>query len=38
MPLSIPNRSIQFVFRQEVWNYFKDKVDKLDGDYDKSYN
>lgn len=27
MPLSIPNRSIQFVFRQEVWNYFKDKVD-----------
>lgn len=27
MPLKIPNRSIQIVFRQEVWNYFKDKVD-----------
>ncbi|MBQ9210911.1 MAG: AAA family ATPase [Clostridia bacterium] len=27
MPLRIPNRSIQNVFRQEVWNYFNDKVD-----------
>ena len=27
MPLKIPNRSIQIVFRQEVWNYFNDKVD-----------
>ena len=27
MPLKIPNRSIQIVFRQEVWSYFKDKVD-----------
>lgn len=27
MPLRIPNRSIQTVFRQEVWNYFNDKVD-----------
>lgn len=27
MPLRIPNRSIQVVFRQEVWNYFNDKVD-----------
>ena len=27
MPLRIPNRSIQSVFRQEVWNYFNDKVD-----------
>ena len=27
MPLRIPNRSIQTVFRQEVWNFFNDKVD-----------
>ena len=29
MPLCIPNRSIQTVFRQEVWNYFNDKVDNV---------
>ena len=29
MPLRIPNRSIQIVFRQEVWNYFNDKVDNV---------
>ena len=27
MPLRIPNRSIQIVFRQEVWDYFEDKID-----------
>lgn len=27
MPLRIPNREIQIVFRREVWNYFKDMVD-----------
>ena len=27
MPLKIPNKGIQAVFRQEVWNYFNDKVD-----------
>ena len=27
MPLRIPNKSIQVVFRQEVWEYFKDKVE-----------
>ena len=27
LPLRIPNRSIRTVFRQEIWNYFKDKVD-----------
>ena len=27
MPLKIPNKGIQAVFRQEVWNYFSDKVD-----------
>ena len=27
LPLRIPNRSIRTAFRQEVWNYFKDKVD-----------
>ena len=27
MPLRIPNRSVQTVFRQEVWNYFQDKVE-----------
>ncbi len=26
-PLRIPNKEIQIVFRQEVWDYFKDKVD-----------
>ena len=29
MPLKIPNRSIQAVFRQEVWDYFCDKVDNV---------
>ena len=27
MPLRIPNRSVRAVFRQEIWNFFKDKVD-----------
>lgn len=27
MPLRIPNKEIQAVFRQEVWNYFQDKID-----------
>lgn len=27
MPLRIPNKGIQAVFRQEVWSYFKDKVE-----------
>ena len=27
MPLRIPNKSIQIVFRTEVWEFFKDKVD-----------
>lgn len=27
MPLRIPNRSIQIVFRQEVWNFFKDRIE-----------
>ena len=27
MPLRIPNKSIQTVFRQEVWDYFNDKLD-----------
>ncbi|MBQ9210645.1 MAG: AAA family ATPase [Clostridia bacterium] len=27
MPLRIPNRGIQDVFRQEVWDYFQDKVE-----------
>ena len=27
MPLRIPNRSVELVFREEVWNYFKDKID-----------
>ena len=26
-PLRIPNKEIQAVFRQEVWNYFQDKID-----------
>ena len=26
-PLRIPNKSIQIVFRQEVWSYFRDKID-----------
>ena len=25
--LRIPNRSVRAVFRQEVWNYFKTRVD-----------
>ena len=29
MPLKIPNKGIQAVFRQEVWNYFNDKVDNI---------
>ncbi|MDO4803838.1 MAG: AAA family ATPase [Lachnospiraceae bacterium] len=29
MPLKIPNESIKMVFRQEVWNYFNDKVDNV---------
>jgi hypothetical protein len=27
MPLRIPNKEIMAVFRQEVWDYFEDKVD-----------
>jgi hypothetical protein len=27
MPIRIPNKEIQVVFRQEVWNFFKDKVE-----------
>ena len=27
LPLRIPNRSIRAVFRQEIWNYFKTRVD-----------
>ena len=27
MPLKIPNKSIQIVFRQEVWSYFRDKIE-----------
>ena len=27
MPLRIPNRSIQIIFRQAVWDYFEDKID-----------
>lgn len=26
MPLRIPNKAIQMAFRQEVWNYFRDRV------------
>ena len=29
MPLRIPNKEIQDVFRQEVWNYFKDRVNNV---------
>ena len=29
MPLRIPNKEIQAVFRQEVWNYFQNKVDNV---------
>ncbi|MBO4395770.1 MAG: AAA family ATPase [Eubacterium sp.] len=29
MPLRIPNKEIHEVFRQEVWNYFKDRVDNI---------
>ena len=28
-PLRIPNKEIEVVFRQEVWNYFQDKVDNV---------
>ena len=27
MPLRLPNRSVEAAFRQEVWDYFRDKVD-----------
>lgn len=29
MPLRIPNKEIMAVFRQEVWEYFEDKVDNV---------
>jgi hypothetical protein len=29
MPLRIPNKEIQVVFRQEVWNYFQSKIDNI---------
>ena len=29
MPLRIPNREIQEVFRQEVWEYFQDRIDNV---------
>lgn len=29
MPLRIPNKEIQDVFRQEIWEFFKDKVDNI---------
>ena len=29
MPLKIPNKEIQVVFRNEVWNFFKDKIDNI---------
>ena len=29
MPLRIPNKSITDVFRQEVWDFFSDKVDNI---------
>ena len=29
MPLRIPNKSITNVFRQEVWDFFSDKVDNI---------
>ena len=29
MPLKIPNRGIKNVFRQEVWDFFRDKVDNV---------
>ena len=29
LPLRIPNRSVRAVFRQEIWNFFKDKVDNV---------
>ncbi len=29
MPLRIPNKEIRAVFRDEVWNYFKDKIDNV---------
>ena len=27
LPLRLPNRSVEAAFRQEVWDYFRDKVD-----------
>ena len=27
MPLRLPNRSVEAAFRQEVWEYFQNKVD-----------
>ena len=27
MPLRIPNRSVRLVFRREVWEYFKERID-----------
>ena len=27
MPLRLPNRSVEVAFRQEVWDFFRDKVD-----------
>ncbi|MBR2259203.1 MAG: AAA family ATPase [Blautia sp.] len=29
MPLKIPNKEIQDVFRREVWDFFRDKVDNV---------
>ena len=29
MPLKIPNREIREVFRQEIWEYFKDRIDNV---------
>lgn len=29
LPLRIPNKSIRAAFRQEVWEFFKDKVDNI---------
>ena len=28
-PLRIPNKEIQIVFRKEVWDFFRDKVDNM---------
>ena len=29
MPLRIPNKSVQLAFRQEVWSFFKDRLDNV---------